>query len=271
MVPILRTHVIVKPFLIQRSRLSCSRGPGRFRSSCASGRRRRGCPGHPSPSSDKRTKTQDLGPPGGRVDAVTCGNSPLPSGRGLSGVLRVGDPQNGKLNRDFPDGLRPTTAVGLSDDSIADRKISKHSLRSAEGVSGRCQAMMQPKTPCLGAFIGDPRRPSPSPGSACIMARERSDASLPEPGRRLLTPTIVIESSERPTAVAGRNPSGRSWREPKGGRGSRATWPTLSSSDDKHEGTTRTWLKENAGTARLQRKSRKRRSYLFSRLQRLNR
>ena len=30
------------------------------------------------------------------------------------------------LNRDLPDGLRPTTAVGLSDDSIADRIFGKY-------------------------------------------------------------------------------------------------------------------------------------------------
>ena len=67
------------------------------------------------------------------------------------------------LNQDFPDGLRPTTAVGLSDEYIANREISKHLSCSAEGVSGRCQAMMPPKTPCVGAFIGDLRRPSPLP------------------------------------------------------------------------------------------------------------
>ena len=37
--------------------------------------------------------------------------------------------------RDFPDGVGPTTAVGLSDDSIADREIGKHDFCSAQGVS----------------------------------------------------------------------------------------------------------------------------------------
>ena len=55
----------------------------------------------------------------------------------------------------------PTTAVGLCDDSILDREIGKHSFCSAEGVSGRFQAMLPPKAPCVGAFIGDPGRPSP--------------------------------------------------------------------------------------------------------------
>ena len=34
------------------------------------------------------------------------------------------------VNRDFPDGLRPTTTVGLSGDSTADRAIGKHSFCS---------------------------------------------------------------------------------------------------------------------------------------------
>ena len=66
-------------------------------------------------------------------------------------------------SRDFPDGLGPTTAIGLSDESTADREISKHLLCSAEGVSGRFHAVMASKTPCVGAFIGDPCRLSPSP------------------------------------------------------------------------------------------------------------
>jgi hypothetical protein len=42
------------------------------------------------------------------------------------------------FNRDFPDGLWPMTAIGLSDEYIADREISKRSFCSVEGVSGRC-------------------------------------------------------------------------------------------------------------------------------------
>ncbi len=38
------------------------------------------------------------------------------------------------LCRDFPDGLWPTTAVGLSDEYIADREINKHFFCSAEGA-----------------------------------------------------------------------------------------------------------------------------------------
>jgi hypothetical protein len=30
--------------------------------------------------------------------------------------------------RDFPDGFQPMAAVGLSDKSIADREVSKHSF-----------------------------------------------------------------------------------------------------------------------------------------------
>ena len=64
------------------------------------------------------------------------------------------------LSRDFPDGIWPTSAVGLSDDSTADREISKHSSCSVEGVSNRSQALMPPKTPSGGAFIAGRRRPS---------------------------------------------------------------------------------------------------------------
>jgi hypothetical protein len=38
--------------------------------------------------------------------------------------------------RDFPDGLRPTTAVGLSGESITDRETGKHFFCSAEEESG---------------------------------------------------------------------------------------------------------------------------------------
>ena len=49
------------------------------------------------------------------------------------------------LVRDFPDDSQPTSAVGLSDDSITDREISKHSLCSMGGISGRFRAMMLPE------------------------------------------------------------------------------------------------------------------------------
>jgi len=61
---------------------------------------------------------------------------------------------------DFPDGLWPTTVVALRDDPITDREIRKHFFCSVsvDGVSGRCQVMMRPNTPCVGTFAGDPRR-----------------------------------------------------------------------------------------------------------------
>ena len=86
-----------------------------------------------------------------------------------------------QITWDLPDDVRPTTAVGLSDKSIADRQISKHSLCSAEGVSGRCQAMMRPKTPCVRAFIGDPRRPCASPPPSAAVSTVL--AVIPAPSR----------------------------------------------------------------------------------------
>jgi len=41
------------------------------------------------------------------------------------------------VDRDFPDGLWPPSAVGLSGDPITNREINKHSLWSVEGVCGR--------------------------------------------------------------------------------------------------------------------------------------
>ena len=111
-----------------------------------------------------------------------------------------------EITWDFPDGVRPTTAIGLSGKSIADREISKHSFCSAKGVSGRCQAMMPPKTPCVGAFIGDPGRPSasppPSPGVSTVLA------VIPAPSRAAAT--VVSAPGSPGTATAARRlpPSG---------------------------------------------------------------
>jgi hypothetical protein len=58
--------------------------------------------------------------------------------------------------RDSLDGLMPTTVVGLSDDSIRDPDISKHSLCSTAGGSSLFQAMMPPKAACAEAFSVDP-------------------------------------------------------------------------------------------------------------------
>ena len=44
-------------------------------------------------------------------------------------------------NRDLPDGLWPTTAVGLSNKSITDREIGKRGFCSAQGVPGRFRAV----------------------------------------------------------------------------------------------------------------------------------
>ncbi len=52
-------------------------------------------------------------------------------------------------SRDFPDGLGPTTAIGLSDESTADREISKHFTGSMEGVSTRFRGAMPSETPFL--------------------------------------------------------------------------------------------------------------------------
>ena len=63
----------------------------------------------------------------------------------------------------FPDSLRPTTAVGLSDDSTTDRETSKRFFCSTAGRSGRLRAMMRPKTPRIRPSVTDAGRPSPSP------------------------------------------------------------------------------------------------------------
>jgi hypothetical protein len=67
------------------------------------------------------------------------------------------------LSRGFPDGLWPTTTVGLSGDPNADPEIGKHLICSMEGVSVGCQDMILTETPCVGASIGDLREPSPLP------------------------------------------------------------------------------------------------------------
>jgi len=46
------------------------------------------------------------------------------------------------LIRAFPDGLPPTTAVGLSGDCTADRETGKHFFCSVVGVSSRLRAVM---------------------------------------------------------------------------------------------------------------------------------
>ena len=67
------------------------------------------------------------------------------------------------FNRDFPNGFRPTTAVGLSDDSIADCEVGKRVLCSTARLFGRFQAKLSRLPACVEAFIADPHRPSPLP------------------------------------------------------------------------------------------------------------
>ena len=58
------------------------------------------------------------------------------------------------MPRDSPDNLRPTTTVGLSDDSIPGPNIRKHFFSWIEGGSGRLRAMMSPK-PTLAEALAD--------------------------------------------------------------------------------------------------------------------
>lgn len=60
---------------------------------------------------------------------------------------------------EFPYGFSPTTAVSLSDDSITNRGISKHSFCSAEWLAGSVRAMLSAKMPCVRAFICDLHSP----------------------------------------------------------------------------------------------------------------
>lgn len=53
------------------------------------------------------------------------------------------------------------TAIGLSDEYIADREISKRFFCSVEGVSGRFRAMMLLEAASAEASVAGPRRPSP--------------------------------------------------------------------------------------------------------------
>jgi len=45
-------------------------------------------------------------------------------------ISRIGFVLEAIVDRDFPDGLRPTTTVGLLDDSTPDRVMSKHFICS---------------------------------------------------------------------------------------------------------------------------------------------
>lgn len=89
------------------------------------------------------------------------------------------------LNRDSPDGLRPTTAVDLSDDSITGREINKYFFCSTAGSPGRFRAMMPPQAAFVEAFIVDPRRPSPSPPPSPAVSP--GTVVIPAPSRALAT------------------------------------------------------------------------------------
>jgi hypothetical protein len=67
------------------------------------------------------------------------------------------------LNRDFPDGVRPTTAVGLSDEFITDREIGKRIFCSVDEVSSHLGAEVLPTTAAGRASVAGRDRPSPSP------------------------------------------------------------------------------------------------------------
>ena len=60
----------------------------------------------------------------------------------MPGAPRYGcaQPRRRTIQPGIPDGLWPTTSVGLSCDSTADREIGKHSFRRVAAVSGRRQA-----------------------------------------------------------------------------------------------------------------------------------
>ena len=77
--------------------------------------------------------------------------------------LRPRSDSGGAVSRDFPDGLMPTTAVGLLDDSITILEISKHLTGSMEGVSTRFRGAMRSETPFLRAFERGSGRPVPLP------------------------------------------------------------------------------------------------------------
>jgi len=68
---------------------------------------------------------------------------------------------------------RRAGTVGLSDDSTADREISKCLFCSTAGSSGRCRAMVPYKGACAEAFVLDPRRSSgwPPPAPAVLPRR----------------------------------------------------------------------------------------------------
>ena len=68
------------------------------------------------------------------------------------------------LTRDFPDAIRPTTAVGPPDESIADREISKRTLYWVEGVAEQDECTLSSHT--RRSVIHDARRCLPTCPSA---------------------------------------------------------------------------------------------------------
>jgi len=85
----------------------------------------------------------------------------------LSSCLQFHRRPPGSFNRDFPDGLEPTTIAGLFGNCITSPGVNKHLLGSVKGPSTRPGAMMLAKTTCMRAVAADANRPSPSP-PACF-------------------------------------------------------------------------------------------------------
>ena len=120
--------------------------------------------------------------------------------------------------RVLPDGGGPRAQAAVPGNSGADTTVA--AARDGTGMTPT-----KDETAGEGGGDGDGLSGStanrhPPSDSVCIMARERSDVTLPEPDRGLLNPKIVIESSERPTAVAARSLSGKSHSTAVPGHGS---------------------------------------------------
>jgi len=112
--------------------------------------------------------------------------------------------------QDLPDGFRPATAVGLSDDSITILGVSKRLPGSGKLASERSRAMMQAEPGDGDGLRGSPMNAPKQGVLGCIMAWQRPDTPSAERRECLLISRSAIDSSERPTAVVGRRPSGKS-------------------------------------------------------------
>ena len=128
------------------------------------------------------------------------------------------DQDRGKGRRALPVRFLPDRGSGRAQAAVPGDPGADTAVATARDGTG--MTATKDKTAGEGGGDGDGLPGStanrhPPSGSVRVTARERTAASLSEPEKRLLDPKIVIESSGKPTAVAGRSPSGKSRVEPR--------------------------------------------------------